>query len=343
MILPINNINSNINFSADGNDKKEKALEYNHDTLLKDNLATRTRIGIDKLSNAVTVYPAKGFKGSKNANFYEFLTMGTVPYIVGSAMLMGVFNFANKYFEAFAKTKASQVGQKMALGVLFYGILKGVSKSFVSKPVQMMTGIDTERPYAKVIYELPEDVNDTDIISIEHHKVFESVEFPRWDLLYGEEAKGEPRNYRYDRIAKRLGMGENLKDSDQEVKPRIKEIIVKENLAKNISSYLWAATGVGLAFQKPWENFFNVMTLKFWKPKEFEKTLTSFGKNFIKSAKAFYQGEGKDISKHAGKMLLGAAVLSTVLGVINTVSSSHKPSKVDAADVIDKNKKYVVG
>ena len=58
MILPINNINSNINFSANGNDKKEKALEYNHDTLLKDNLATRTRIGIDKLSNAITVYPA---------------------------------------------------------------------------------------------------------------------------------------------------------------------------------------------------------------------------------------------------------------------------------------------
>lgn len=343
MILPIGNLNKNINFSAkSGNDGSKKAIDYDHDTLLKDNLATRTYIGVDKLTNAFTVYPAKGLKGSKNANFYEFLTMGTVPYVIGSGMLMGVFNFANKYFAPFANKKASAVGQKMALGVLFYGLAKNISKSFVSKPVQMLTGIDTERPYAKVIYELPEDINDTDIISIEHHKVFESVEFPRWDLLYGDESKGQIRNYRYDRIAKKLGMGENLKDSDQEVKPRIKEIIIKENLAKSISSYLWAATGVALAFQKPWENFFEVMTFKFWKGKEFKKTLSSFWNNLKLSSKAFYKGEGSGLQKHAGKFLLGAAAFSTILGVINTVSSSHKPSKTSAANVINKNDRYVV-
>ena len=57
-------------------------------------------------------------------------------------------------------------------------------------------------------------------------------------------------------------MGTNLKDSDQEVKPRIKEIVVKTNLAKNISSYLWAAVGVGLAFQEPWDKFFNAKGFK---------------------------------------------------------------------------------
>lgn len=342
MILPINNVENKINFSADGKDPKPKALEYNHDTLLRDNLATRTHIGIDKLSNAFTVYPAKGLKGSKNANFYEFLTMGTVPYLVGSAMLMGVFNFANKHFSNFAKTKASALGKKMALGVLFYGLAKNISKSFISKPVQVFTGIDTERPYAKVIYELPEDVNDTDIISIEHHKVFESVEFPRWDLLYGDETKGQKRNYRYDRIAKKLGMGTNLNDSDQEVKPRIKEIIIKENLAKTMSSYLWAATGVAFAFQKPWEDFFNVMTFKFWKGKEFVKSAKSFGRNFVKSAKELYKGEGHGIEKHAGKILIGASALSSVVGVLNTLSSTHRPSRVSASDVIKKDEKYVV-
>lgn len=344
MILPIiNNTNNKINFSADkGKEENKKALDYDHDTLLKNNFATRTRIGIDKLTNAATLYPAKGLKGSKNANFYEFLTMGTVPYLIGSGMLMGVFNSANKYFAPFAKTKASELGKKMALGVLFYGIAKNVSKSFISKPIKMMTGIDTERPYAKVIYELPEDVNDTDITSIEYHKVFESVEFPRWDLLYGDEAKGEKRNYRYDKIAKRLGMGKDLKDSDQEVKSRIKEIIIKSSLAKNISSYLWAATGVALAFQQPWENFFNVMTFKFWKGKEFTNSIKSFGRNFVKSAKTLFKGEGTGINKHAGKILLGAAVLSSVLGVINAMSSSQKPSKVDAADVIKKDDRYVV-
>lgn len=344
MILPIiNNTNNKINFSANtGKEENKKALDYDHDTLLKNNFATRTRIGIDKLSNAMTLYPAKGLKGSKNANFYEFLTMGTVPYLIGSAMLMGVFNSANKYFAPFAQTKASALGKKMALGVLFYGIAKNISKSFISKPIHLLTGIDIERPYAKVNYELPEDKNDTDITSIEYHKVFESVEFPRWDLLYGDETKGEKRNYRYDRIAKRLGMGKNLNDSDQEVKSRIKEIVIKASLAKNISSYLWAATGVAFAFQKPWENFFNVMTFKFWKGKEFTNSVKSFGRNFVKSAKSLFKGEGSGINKHAGKILLGASILSSVIGVINAMSSSQKPSKVDAADVIKKDDRYVV-
>lgn len=336
MILPVNNSNNKISFSA--KEKKKKSLEYSHDTLLNNNFATRTKIGIDKLTNAMTLYPAKGLKGSKNANFYEFLTMGTVPYIIGSVTMMAVFNAANKHFAPFARTKASAIGKKMALGVLFYGIMKSASKALVNKPVQMLTGVDIERPYAKVIYELPDDINDTDITSIEHHKVFESVEFPRWDLLYGDEAKGQKRNYRYDKIAKKLGMGENLNDSDQEVKPKIKEIVIKSSVAKNISSYLWAATGVGIAFQKPWENFFNVMTFKFWKGKEFKKCLQSFGKNFIKSTKDFWKGEGTGISKHAGKMLVGAAALTTVLGVVNAVS--HKSTNTKNA--IKTKERYVV-
>lgn len=324
----ISNIgNNNITF-------RKNELEYTHDTLLKNTPANRLRIGIDKFTNSLSVYPAKGLKGSKNANFYEFLTMGMVPYLAGSAMLMAVFNAANKHFAPFAKEKASALGKKMALGVVFYGLFKNISKSFVNVPIKAITGIDTERPYAKVIYELPDNIHDTDITNIEHHKVFESVEFPRWDLLYGDEFNGQKRNYRYDRIAKRLGLGGNLKDSDQEVKPRIKETVVKTNLAKNISSYLWAATGVALAFQEPWENFFNVMTLKFWNGKKFMKTLQSFGENFVKSSKKLWHGEGKGIQKHAGKMLVGSAVASTLIGIMNALHSNSKPSNVKAKDVI---------
>ena len=338
MILPVSN--AKISFSAD---KSDNSVEYTHDTLLNNNFATRAKIGVDKLANAFTVYPAKGLKGSRNANFYEFLTMGMVPYLIGSGMLMTVFNGASKHYAPFQRVMSRNTGNKLALGVLFYGIMNNFSKSFISMPIKLFTGIDIEQPYAKVIYELPDDINDTDITSIEHHKVFESVEFPRWDLLYGDNSKGEYRNIHYDKIAKKLGMGENLNDSDQEVKPRIKEIVVKANVAKNISSYLWAAVGVALACQEPWENFFNVMTLKFWKGREFKKSLQSFGNNFVKSAKAFYKGEGQTgIKKHAGKILLGIAALSSIAGVINALHSSKTPSKVDTSDVINKNEKYVV-
>lgn len=339
MILPIGSEQNKINFSAENNSKE---LEYTHDTLLKNNFANRTKIRADKFTNAISVYPAKGFKGSKNANFYEFLTMGNVPYLVGSGTLMAVFNAANKYYSPFQRSMAGKYGNKLALGVLFYGIMKNFSKSFISKPVKLLTGIDTEMPYAKVIYELPDDINDTDITSIEHHKVFESVEFPRWDLLYGDTSKGEKLNYRYDKIANKLGMGENLKDSDQEVKPRIKEIVVKSGLAKNISSYFWAATGVALAVQEPWEKYFKVMTFKFWKGKEFMKSVKSFGNCFFESLETFWKGEGSGVKKHAGKLLLGTAVLSSVIGVVNTMSSSKTPSKIDSADVIKKSDRYVV-
>ena len=180
MILPINNIKNNIPFSANGKEN-DNNLEYTHDTILKNNIVTRTRIGIDKFSNAITLYPAKGLKGNKNANFYEFLTMGMVPYLTGSAMLMAVFNSANKHFAPFARSKAGPLGKKMALGVIFYGLAKQASKTLINTPVKIMTGVDPELPYAKVNYELPDDINDTDITSIEYHKVFESVEFPRWD------------------------------------------------------------------------------------------------------------------------------------------------------------------
>lgn len=129
MILPITNRYSNINFSAGEKENDEKKLPYTHDTVLKNSLSNRMRIGFDKFTNALTLYPTKGLKGSKNANFYEFLTLGMVPYLVGSGMLMAVFNVANKHFFPNEKVKAQSLGKKMALGVLFYGIMKEISKS----------------------------------------------------------------------------------------------------------------------------------------------------------------------------------------------------------------------
>ena len=336
--MMISKINKGVAFS--GNDSKK--LPYAKDTLLQNNFSTRTRIGFDKLTNALTLYPAKGLKGDKNANFYEFLTMGTVPYLVGSATLMGVCNLANKYYAPFARTGAASLGNKMALGVLFYGLLKSITKPLVTTPVRWITGVDTEVPYAKVIYELPDDVYDTDITSIEYHKAFESKEFPRWDLFYKSEAKGEVRNEYFDKIAKKLGLGENLKDSDQEVKPIIKEIAIKTDTAKILSSYLWAATGVCWAFQNSWDSFFKVATLNVFKPKKLKHSLKVFGRSAIDSAKELWNGpkNAKGFEKHAGKIMVLVSALSTLAGIINAVAIK-KPSKLTANNVIDANKESV--
>ena len=343
MILPISNFNNRgIEFtSSNVNENGMRKKKYDKDTLLENNFVNRASIALDKIGNAFTLYPAKGIKGDKNANFYEFLTMGTVPYVAGSLMMMSVFNSKNKVFAPFAASKAGAIGRKMALGVLFYGVLKELSKTLVTRPVKWITGVDTEVPYATVNYELPDDINDTDITSIEHHKVFESKEFPRWDLLYKSEADGEVRNEYFDKVAKKLGFGENLPDSDQEMKPVIKEIAVKTDLAKTISSYLWAATGVMLASQEPWDDYFKVATAKVWKPKEFGHSLKIFGQSAKKSAIEFFNGpkSAKGFQKHAGKVMLGLAALSTVAGVLNAVHVKKPPKANDK--IIDQNGKYV--
>ena len=332
MILPVNsNLNNGLNLSG----RPEKKLPYDKDTLLENNLSTRMRIGFDKFTNALTLYPAKGLKGDKNANFYEFLTMGKVPYIVGSLTLMAVCNAANKHFDSFAQKSAIALGRKMALGVLFYAILKGITKPLVTTPVKWITGVDTEVPYAKVIYELPDNIEDTDITSIEYHKAFESKEFPRWDLFYKSEAKGETRNEFYDKVAKKLGLGENLKDSDQEVKPLIKQIAIKTDTAKMLSSYMGAANGVALAFQEPWQEYLNVATLKFWKPEKFKHSLEVLVRSAKDSIKEFFKGpkNSSGIEKYAGKILFGAALLTTIIGVINAVkvnkASTHSTNAID--------------
>lgn len=338
-MINISNITENISFTS--KNQEVKTLKYKKDTLLKNNIVTNLKVSADKFTKAFTEYPARGIKGDKSSNFYEFLTMGTVPYLLGSASLMAVFNLAGKFFTPFAQSKAGSIGKKMALGVLFYGVGKSASKALINKPVKALTGVDTEMPYAKVVEGFPKFEGDKNTKKIEYHKVFESVEFPRYDLLYGE---GEKRNEYYDKVAKKLGLGENLKSSDKEVKPRIKEIVSKSSAAKSIASYLWAGVGVGLAVQKPWDNFFTAMK-KGQGLQKVGNSIKSFGRNFVDSAKDLWTGginptKGQKI---AGKALIGAAVAATVLGVVNTVVSAKRSSKLDKEQVFDKNQKVVEG
>lgn len=313
-------------------DEKE---EDKHDELnKKNNILTKTAISYDKLMNAVTTYPAKGLKGDKNANFYEFLTMGTVPYLIGSATLMTVFNAASKHYESFARSRASVFGKKAALGVLFYALALPVAKAVIDAPIRWITGVDVEMPYTKSYKALP-NLDGSIPTANEHHKVFESVEFTRWDLLYGDPKKGEARNQYFDKIAKKNGWGENLKDSDQEVKPRIREIAIQSKLVKNIAPYLWAGTAVGLAFQECWDGFFKV------KQKTKLDTIKAFGRSLKESFGQMYNGTDK-LSKIGGRAMILGTLAVTAIGIGRVLQNNSKASKIDASDVIDKNEKYVV-
>lgn len=346
MILPVQSKINSASNRTQGFGKLDKEELKNHPILIENTFANNISMKWDEFTNAMTLYSAKGLLGSVNSNFYEYLTMGRIPALIGGLMFISVFNSANKHFNNPAdRFNASQFGRKMALGVIFYALAKNISQSFITKPVKWVTGVDVNEPYAELKFRLPEFKNDTDLTSLEYHRVLESIEFPRWELKYGKTDKNENVNEWFDKIAKKNGLGTSLKDSDQEVKPKVKEFVAKTSFAKTFSSYLWAATGVGVALQESWNEFFNIATPKFGKTKRFVKSMKILPEVLWNSMRDFYNGKSctnNSVLKHSGKFLLGASVLSSVVGFANVVLSNKKPSGLEASDVIDSNRKCVV-
>lgn len=322
----------------------EKEFIESHAHVVSGDPISQARYNMDKFQNAISLYPLKGMTGSVNSNFYEFLTMGMVPYLIGSGMMIAIFNAATKYFEPSQQRFASRVGRKMALGVIFYGLLKNISKKFIELPIFLKTGIDINKPYKDMKAQLPENSGMTNNKAklVEHHKVFESVDFPRWDLLYDIE-ENKPRNYYYDRIAQRMGLGKDLPDSDQEVKPRIKETVIKTRAWSTISSYLWAGLGVAVAVQDSWNDVFEK------KASDTKYLSRKFGREFYKGLKKACRqlwegGVNKEpIKAGIGKAYTSLTVAATLFGLINA-SFNFFGKHSDLKDArIDYNKDYTVG
>lgn len=335
-------------------ENKVKAQEETR--ILPNTARTRIRQGFQQTSSAFLDYPVKGLQGDINSNFYEFLTMGIVPYLAGSAMFMLVFNVVNKFLDAASQKKASAVGKKMALGVVLYGIMKTLSKNLVTKPVKSATGVDTEMPYENIVYPLPKEAGEAANIEVQHQqrKVFDSKEFFRKDLL--------DRKY-FDNVAKKLGLGEDLNDSVTETTPIIQNIVATTNTAKSLASYSWAAVGVGLAVQDAWGDFFDSISKRtHYLPKEeegiFSKAahkLQNSGKNLWDVTKAFgrslknscgelWNGKPADsfYMRNAGKGLVGFAALLTVFLTANTIIRAKNMAKNKNVDTIDKSKESMV-
>ena len=331
------------------NNKRELSFgkEYNKDTLLPEGISSKAEMGINNTVSAFTEYPIKGIKGSKNSNFHEFLTMGIVPYIMGCLTMIGVTSVATKKFNTTDASHAKNFTKFVALGVIFYGLFKKISDTIINTATKMGTGFDTQRPYVKINYQLKEKPTDKDSKSLEYHKIGESVDYPYWSLLYGE---GDNLNKNFDKFAKRNSIGNDLTDSDQAVKPAIKEVLVKSTLAKNIVSYIWAATGVALASQAAWENFeFKQLLSPFKKIKNnfkslgFNEAMKKSGSDFVVPAKNIAKCT-KEATKslwkdNFGKGLIILSVLGSVLGSVNSVIIKNKPAQ--SKNIFDPKKESV--
>ena len=339
MIKAIDVSQKNIRFRADA----EKEQQKDETRILPNNMKTRIGQGFQKTSSALLDYPVKGLQGDINSNFYEFLTMGIIPYLAGSAVFMLAFNAVNKHLSP----AAQKTGKKMALGVVLYGVMKSLSKHLVTKPVKMATGIDTEMPYENIVYPLPKQAGEQANIEVQHQqrKVFDSKEFFRKDLL--------DREY-FEKVAKKVGLGEDLNDPVTEATPIIQNVVATSNLAKSLSSYSWAGVGIGLAVQDTWGDFFDAISNR-TKAKGFGNKIKAFGENTVDITKNFCKSFGKSCKqlwsgkpgttgfmKHAGKAYIIFAALLTAALTGNTILRAKNMAKNTNTNTIDPNKESTV-
>lgn len=358
MIKPVMLAENSVGFKADSEKKQEP--EHSESRVLPNTIGTRIRQKFQKTSNAFLQYPLKGLRGDVNSDFYEFITMGIVPYLIGSGMFMAMFNLVNKYLEPKSKVLAGISGKKMALGVVLYGLFKSLSPDLVTRPIYWGTGVDIEHPIEHVYYPLPKEPGKSAEImpQIQQRKIYDSREFFRKDLIQKDLGK----EY-YDNIAKKLGLGEDLNDSITETTPIIQSIVSTAKTAKTFSSYAWAAVGVGLAMQDSWIDFFNSISNRrqhVSKPgesfvsksgaklKNFGKNTFDISKSFCKSFcnafKTLWTGAPgtHGFKKHAGKAWLLFTIALTAGSTANSIIRAKKNGNLENKDIINKSEESTV-
>lgn len=316
-------------------------LSSSEDAIIKKTPLTGAKVVAHKITKDIFSYAPKGLMGSANSNFYEFLSLGTIPYIIGSAMLIGLFNGVNNKFNTQDAAAAGTKGMRMAAGVILYAAGKWLGGKLINNGVKAYTGIDADMPYKKIVKELSDYPGDPNTTSVEFHKVFESTDFPRWDLINKQGEKNGNRYEYYDKIAKKMGYEEKLSSPDQITQPAIKKVITKSIAAKSISTFLWAALGVAIGAQKPFGHF-----MKFKNSTTMFEKVALFPKNLFNSLKdstvQLFKGGMNPTkgSKFLGKALIFAAVGSTALGIMNSCRGFKEGKKHDKP-AVDLNKEYV--
>lgn len=360
---------------------KRDAEYYQGDHIIKNTpVITGVKTSTDKFLKATTTYTKKGLKGTPNGNFYEYLAMGTIPFVCGSGMLIALYNAFTKNGTIINKD-AKGAGNKMAAAVVLYAVGKLFGQKLSEVGTKLATGIDMSMPYKANITEVPDFAGDVDLKAEEFHKVFESVDFPRWDLLEKQGAKNGNRYEYYDGLAEKMGYDEKLAAPDQVVQPKIREVVTKARSTANIAKYLWAAIGVAIGnqdafygFRKERVGLFDAISgsisclrnrdvLKGQTNSEIKNIWTTFVKDIptivtdtastLKLAiKEFYAGKGvfelrgksykyARLSRMMAYGLTALAAGTTLFGIVNA-KLGFKKAKEQKAEFIDKNSKNCV-
>ena len=318
-----------IGYLVNNEEKKEKFYK-NESHIHKQTLLTGVKADTHKLYNDVFTYFPKAFAGSKNSDFYEYLSLGMVPNLIGSAMLIALYGGANKFFnqadKAFAGISAKQAGA----GVILYATAKWAYQRLARAGIKASTGVDLDMRYVKKINELPEPGQEKGLVRTQYPGVYDSVQFYRSDLLAKDAELNHGNVYHHDdKIVEKAGFNGKQNAPNQMASKKIREVKARTTALENVGKYIVAATGVALGFQKQFGE------IDFKHPGTILKALT-------KGVEQLWQGAPRNaITKHYGKaLLIGSALTTFLTWLIPTLGFKHNPNTIKTK--VDTNKEYEV-
>ncbi len=337
--INVENIPSNTYYVA--TEKKREDIYKNEDHIHKQGPLSGAKAELYETENALLTYMPKGFMGSKNSNFHEFLSMGKIPNIIGSVLLIGLYSFANGKYNSHDANCAKQGAKCFGAGVVLYALGKWASKKIAHAGIKASTGVPLDLRYTRKIPTLPEPGQEKGIVEKEYAKVFESVDFFRKDLLLKDsELNHGDMHYFNDKVVQKAGYGKDTNSSYQIADPKIRELKARTTALENITSYIAAATGVALGSQKAFEN------IKLGKNqgiiKNIRTTTRSVTQAVPKAFKQLWKGSDKNIiTKNYGKALILSSLAATALTWLIPVKGFKKNPETMKSRV-DNKKEYEV-
>lgn len=322
MISQISLKPNNISFKADENAiggaafaprREIKSMEAHHsspDKVLRYNMFQNLALAAKKVTYDIPGSIVRGLQGDRSVSFNEFLQMAALPYYLGGGML----------FNCFKQGGDIKTAKQQGVGIVLYYAGMGLANNFVDSFVKHKFGVDLNLKYKN--------------IDGETRKVFESVDFTRWDLLTEKD---------WNEMGDKLGIPVDVPDRDTAIIAEVNKILVRARAWKLALGATFAATGVGLAKNETWKNLFTdnkaiATSFKgiFSNPqskalasrvREFKTQLVSTFKSDIVNR---FATSIKDLPKsHLGKVPVGKIAIAAVIGlpIIALLNLIFSPSK----------------
>jgi len=322
-----------IGYFVNNEEKKEKHYK-NESHIPKQDMFLGAKAEAHKFYNDIFTYFPKGFAGSKNSDFYEYLALGKVPNLIGSALLIALPSLANRFFNSSDAKCAGINAKQIGAGVVFYAFGKWAYQKLSRTLTDASTSVDLDMRCIKKIDELPEPGQEKGLVRIQYHGVYDSVQFPRLDLLTKDGELNHNNAFHYDdKIVKRAGFKDGVNAANQLASEKSRGVKARATALENIGKYIVAATGVAYGFQEAFGK------ISFKNPKLFLKSAKDA---LVEGAKQLWKGTPRNaLTKHFGKgMIIASGVATLLTWLIPTIGFKHNSNTIK--NTVNTNKEHEV-